>query len=411
MWPFAALAVVPAAGRARSRTTRSRGWRSRSRSSPCRASLSRWRAAPGARRRLPGADDAAGDRAQVQRGREQRPRGGRSRTSCSTASSARSTRSSATRGRAACWRRPTAGTCCRTGQAARCTSARCRGRRTGTQRVRETRALFEGDMGAAEAQELARRSGARFAFVDCRPGLRDLRPLLGPLIERVDRYGCATVYDLRLTPAPRCSSARGADLGRHGARRHPAQRRGPDAPGGRADRRRPGPVLATSGGSTRPASRCCSAGCGRLLGPSLLPWRVVRVLVRRARGAAGLAAGACAAARRRWAALAAWLAAALAMAYPSGPHPFPMTLALALGALLLLRAAAGARRASWPGVAAFWRLEFAAYLALGVLLGYAVRARAAARRRGSRAAAVRRRCRPVRAGGGAGRASGRRSTC
>jgi hypothetical protein len=65
------------------------------------------------------------------------------------------------------------------------------------QRVRETRALFEGDMGPEAAQELARRSGARFAFVDCRPGLRDLEPLLGPLVERVDRYGCATVYTLR----------------------------------------------------------------------------------------------------------------------------------------------------------------------------------------------------------------------
>jgi hypothetical protein len=64
-------------------------------------------------------------------------------------------------------------------------------------RVRETRALFEGDMTPAEAQELARRSGARFAFVDCRPGLNDLEPRLGPLVERVDRYGCATVYVLR----------------------------------------------------------------------------------------------------------------------------------------------------------------------------------------------------------------------
>jgi hypothetical protein len=63
--------------------------------------------------------------------------------------------------------------------------------------VVETRALFEGDMSPAEAQALARRSGARFAFVDCRPRLNDLRPLLRPLIERVDRYGCATVYVLR----------------------------------------------------------------------------------------------------------------------------------------------------------------------------------------------------------------------
>ena len=63
-------------------------------------------------------------------------------------------------------------------------------------RVRETRALFEGDLPPAEAQALARRSGARFAFVDCRPGLRDLRPVLGDVIARVRPFGCATVYDL-----------------------------------------------------------------------------------------------------------------------------------------------------------------------------------------------------------------------
>jgi hypothetical protein len=64
-------------------------------------------------------------------------------------------------------------------------------------RVRATRALFEGDMGPAEAQALARRSGARFALVDCRPRLRDLRPLLGPMIARTRQFGCATLYDLR----------------------------------------------------------------------------------------------------------------------------------------------------------------------------------------------------------------------
>ena len=64
-------------------------------------------------------------------------------------------------------------------------------------RVRETNALFEGSMGPREAQALARESGARFAFVDCRPGLCDLRPLLGPLIERARSFGCATLYDLR----------------------------------------------------------------------------------------------------------------------------------------------------------------------------------------------------------------------
>jgi hypothetical protein len=65
------------------------------------------------------------------------------------------------------------------------------------QRVRETQALFEGPMGATQARALVRRSHARFAFVDCRPHLRDLTALLGPLVERVERYGCATVYVLR----------------------------------------------------------------------------------------------------------------------------------------------------------------------------------------------------------------------
>ena len=39
--------------------------------------------------------------------------------------------------------------------------------------------------------------GARFLFVDCRPGLRDLEPALRPLLEDVRRFGCATLYVLR----------------------------------------------------------------------------------------------------------------------------------------------------------------------------------------------------------------------
>lgn len=112
-------------------------------------------------------------------------------------------------------------------------------------------------------------------------------------------------------------------------------------------------------------------GLWAALGPSLLTWKVVRAL---AGGAVALLAWRLA--RRGgappWAALAAWLAATLAVAYPSGPHPFPITLALCLGALLCVErqpALAGAL----TGVAAFWRLEFAAYLALGVLVAYAVR--------------------------------------
>jgi hypothetical protein len=112
-------------------------------------------------------------------------------------------------------------------------------------------------------------------------------------------------------------------------------------------------------------------GLWAALGPSLLTWKVVRAL---ACGAVALLAWRLA--RRGgappWAALAAWLAAVLALAYPSGPHPFPITIALCLGALVCVErqpALAGAL----TGIAAFWRLEFAAYLALGVLVAYAVR--------------------------------------
>jgi hypothetical protein len=112
-------------------------------------------------------------------------------------------------------------------------------------------------------------------------------------------------------------------------------------------------------------------GLWELFGPSLLPWRIVRVLCD-----AAVALLVWMLARRGGAspklALAAWLVAALAMAYPTGPHPFPPTLAMALGALLLLDrrpAPAGAL----TGLAAVWRIEFAAYLWLGAMLAYAVR--------------------------------------
>jgi hypothetical protein len=65
------------------------------------------------------------------------------------------------------------------------------------ERVDETRALFETGLPPERARDLVRRSGARFVFVDCRPGLRDLEADLRPLLEDVRRYGCATVYVLR----------------------------------------------------------------------------------------------------------------------------------------------------------------------------------------------------------------------
>jgi hypothetical protein len=64
------------------------------------------------------------------------------------------------------------------------------------ERVRETRALFETGLPPRPARALVRRSGARFVFVDCRPGLRDLVATLRPLLEEVRRFGCATVYVL-----------------------------------------------------------------------------------------------------------------------------------------------------------------------------------------------------------------------
>jgi hypothetical protein len=113
------------------------------------------------------------------------------------------------------------------------------------------------------------------------------------------------------------------------------------------------------------------AALWELFGPSLLPWRIVRVLCD-----AGVAVLAYALAVRGGAsarlAVATWLAAALAMAYPSGPHPFPFVLIMALAALLLFEErplTAGAL----AGIAAAWRIEFAAYLGLGIVLAYGVR--------------------------------------
>ena len=111
-------------------------------------------------------------------------------------------------------------------------------------------------------------------------------------------------------------------------------------------------------------------GLWSLLGPSLLTWRIVRVL---ADGAVAVLAWRLTGRRAGpRGALVAWAVATLAMAYPSGPHPFPVALALGLGALLLLE-----RHPLWSGalvgVAALWRIEFAAYIGAGVLVAYALR--------------------------------------
>ena len=107
------------------------------------------------------------------------------------------------------------------------------------------------------------------------------------------------------------------------------------------------------------------AGLRELFGPSLLTWRIVRVLAD-----ASVAVLAYALARRAAGprvSLLAWAVAILAMASPSGPHPFPIALALALGALLAFEerpALAGVL----VGAAAAWRIEFAVFAAAGILL-------------------------------------------
>ena len=68
------------------------------------------------------------------------------------------------------------------------------------QRVVDTQRLFEGDPPDSEARAFVEHSGARFVFVDCRPGLRDLEPVLRPLLESVRRFDCATLYVLRHHP-------------------------------------------------------------------------------------------------------------------------------------------------------------------------------------------------------------------
>jgi len=118
-----------------------------------------------------------------------------------------------------------------------------------------------------------------------------------------------------------------------------------------------------------------------VFGPSLVTWRIVRLfanavvalllylLVRR-RAGVGIA-------------VVAALTGALAMAYPSGPHPFPIALALALAALLRFERSP-VTAGILAGACAAWRIEFAAYLGIGVLAAYLLRPR------GSEAGAARR---------------------
>jgi hypothetical protein len=67
-------------------------------------------------------------------------------------------------------------------------------------RVRAADALFEGRLRGAAARAFVLSTHARFLFEDCRPHLVDLTAELRPLLESARRFGCATVWTLRLRP-------------------------------------------------------------------------------------------------------------------------------------------------------------------------------------------------------------------
>ena len=121
------------------------------------------------------------------------------------------------------------------------------------------------------------------------------------------------------------------------------------------------------------------AGLDKLLGTSLVWWRLVRVaadaavalivfvLVRRA---APLPV-----------ALLAWLIAATGMAQPGGPNPFPVALAFGLGAFAVATAEPPGQERAWrrPAVAGamvaaagFWRLDFGLFAAAAVVVALAL---------------------------------------
>jgi hypothetical protein len=63
-------------------------------------------------------------------------------------------------------------------------------------RAAETGALFAGRLGPRAAVALVRGSGASFLASACQHRSVDLRVLLGRLVVRTRRFGCATVYEL-----------------------------------------------------------------------------------------------------------------------------------------------------------------------------------------------------------------------
>jgi len=129
-----------------------------------------------------------------------------------------------------------------------------------------------------------------------------------------------------------------------------------------------------------PGQALVLAALTKALGPSLLAWRIVRVLVAAVTALLVHRLVRRAGAGEVWA-LAAWAAAAGAMAFAQGPGPTAPALTLALGALLARGPAAGGALA---GVAFLFRPEAGVAAALGVAI--AAGRRGAARALGSAAA-------------------------
>jgi hypothetical protein len=77
-----------------------------------------------------------------------------------------------------------------------------------SRRERLADGLVAGTLTGRRAVAFVRSTHARYVFVDCRPGLADLEPVLRPLLEHTLRFGCASVYVLR----GRADMARAAGL-------------------------------------------------------------------------------------------------------------------------------------------------------------------------------------------------------
>jgi hypothetical protein len=121
------------------------------------------------------------------------------------------------------------------------------------------------------------------------------------------------------------------------------------------------------------------AGLQEVLGPSLVAWRVLRVLL-----AAAVSVLAYVLARREASeplALGAWLAVAGAMAFPALPSPTPAVLALGLGGIALAQRSPVAGGAV-AGAAVFFRIE----LGLAAIAGAVLAASGGGRRDAPRAA-------------------------